>query len=165
MLLFILMGIATVPAQQAAAPIPPALTSARKVFISNAGSDGGLFPHPFSGLQSRPYDQFYAAVKGLGLYEVVSDPAQADLVLELRLLAPSGPANANKVNGASDPLPGFRLVIYDGKTHFVVWALSETIEAANLQKTHDHNFDEALAALVGDLKLVAGSAAGAGATP
>jgi hypothetical protein len=163
--LFALTGACVAGAQQAAGPVPTGLTNARKVFVSNAGSDVGLFPHPFSGTQARPYDEFYAAVKALGRYELVSDPAQADLVLELRLLAPSGPADPNKVKGASDPLPGFRLVVYDGKTHFVLWALGESIEGANLQKTHDHNFDEALAVLVGDLKMVTGSTAVTAAKP
>jgi hypothetical protein len=33
----------------ATAPVPPALGVAKTVFISNAGADSGLFPHPFSG--------------------------------------------------------------------------------------------------------------------
>ena len=32
-------------------------------------------------------------------------------------MAPYGPSNADKQKGASDPLPMFRLVIYDIKTH------------------------------------------------
>ena len=41
-----------------------------------------------------------------------------------------------------------RLVIYDRPTHYVLWALTESIDPAALQKTHDHNFDEAVANLV-----------------
>ncbi len=52
----------------------------------------------------------------------------------------------------------FRLTIFDRKTHYVLWALTESIEEANLQKTHDHNFDDALAALFVDLKNLTGSA-------
>jgi hypothetical protein len=81
---------------------------------------------------------------------VVASPAQADLVFELRLTAPNGPSSANKQNGASDPLPMFRLIIYDRPTHYVLWALTESIEPAALQKTHDHNFDEALSTLLLD---------------
>jgi hypothetical protein len=85
---------------------------------------------------------------------MVSDPAEADLVFELQLSAPNGPANANKVKGASDPLPMFRLVIFDRKTHYVLWALTESIDIAYVQKTHDRNFDDALAAVLTDLKAV-----------
>lgn len=140
------------PSVNSIAPIPPALLTAKKVFVSNAGSDHGLFPHPFSGDPDRPYNEFWADLQSLGRYELVTDPATADLVFELRLNAPNGPSNADKTKGASDPLPMFRLVIYDRKSHYVLWALTESIEQANLQKTHDHNFDVALSALVEDVK-------------
>jgi len=154
------VGLAQAPAV-AAAPVPQAVLSAKKIFVANAGSDAGMFPHPFSGGPDRGYNQFYAAMKGMGSYELVGSPAEADLVLELRLHAPSGPANADKTKGASDPLPMFRLVIYDAKTHYVLWALTESIEGAALQKTHDRHFDDAMTALVGDWKkMVSGTSAG-----
>lgn len=124
--------------------------------MSNAGADGGLFPSPFSGDSSRGYNQLYAALKALGQYHLVNDPAAADLVLELQLTAPYGPANANKVKGASDPLPQFRLVVYDAKTHYVLWAFTSTIEIAYLQNTHDHNFDEALNSIVSRFEALSG---------
>jgi hypothetical protein len=137
-------------APSATAPVPPLLLSAKTVFISNAGADSGLFPHPFSGDPDRAYNEFYADVESWGRYQVVASPAQADLIFELQLTAPSGPSNADKSKGASDPLPMVRLVIYDRTTHYVLWALTESIEPATLQKTHDHNFDEAVADLVLD---------------
>jgi len=36
----------------------------------------------------------------------------------------------------------------DRRSHYVLWALTESIERANLQKTHDLNFDVALSTLV-----------------
>lgn len=145
----------------APAPVPPALLNARKVFISNAGADSGLFPHPFSGDPDRGYGEFYAAMKSWGRYELVSDPNDADLVFELQLSAPNGPQSPNKQNGAADPLPMFRLVILDRKSHYVLWALTESIEFAFLQKTHDHNFDQALANLTADVKRLTGTAVAA----
>jgi hypothetical protein len=138
------------PMPPGAAPVPPLLLNAKKIFIANAGADSGLFPHPFSGDPDRAYNEFYADVESWGRYQVVAAPGQADLVFELQLTAPNGPTNANKQNGASDPLPMFRLVIYDRPTHYVLWALTESIAPAALQKTHDHNFDEALSTLVLD---------------
>jgi hypothetical protein len=134
----------------AVAPVPPALLNAKKVFISNAGADSGLFPHPFTGDPDRAYNEFYANVESWGRYQMVENPAAADLVFELQLTAPSGPSNADKSKGASDPLPMLRLVIYDRPTHYVLWALTESIAPASLQKTHDRNFDEAVASLVLD---------------
>lgn len=140
------------------APVPPALLNAKRVFISNAGADSGLFPHPFSGDPDRPYNEFYSTIRNWGRYQIVGDPSDADIVFELHLIAPNGPQNPNKQNGAADPLPMFRLVILDRKTHYVLWALTESIDFALLQKTHDHNFDLALQALIDDLKRLTGAA-------
>ena len=53
-------------AQQAPAPVPPALLSASSIFVSNAGADSGLFPSPFSGDVNRGYNQLYAGLKASG---------------------------------------------------------------------------------------------------
>lgn len=137
-------------------PVPPLLTRAKNVFLSNAGADSGLFPHPFSGDPDRAYGEFYARVKALGRFDLVNDPVDADLVLELRLTAPDGPKDADKAKGASDPLPMFRLVIWDRKTHFALWTLTESIDRANLQKTHDKNFDMAIDKLTTALAKITG---------
>ncbi len=153
-----LFSAAAALAQQTApfAPIPPAIASAKTIFLSNAGADAGLFPEPFTGDPSRGYDQLYADLKTTGQYELVGDPSQADLVLELRLIAPNGPSRPDKVQGASDPLPQFRLVVYDRRTHYVLWALSQSIDFAFLQKTHDRNFDQALASIVSQFETLTG---------
>jgi hypothetical protein len=144
------------PAYTEANPVPPAIPAAKTVFVSNAGSDSGLFPEPFSGDQDRAYTQFYAALKAAGAFTLVSDPAQADLVLELRLNAPNGPSNPSKQNGASDPLPMFRLSVYDGKSRYILWTVTQSIDFAILQKTHDRNFDEALSFVLARFLQIAG---------
>jgi len=60
------------------------------------------------------------------------------------------------VAGASDPLPTFKLTVFDRPTHYVLWTVSQTIDPANLQKTHDKNFDDALSSLLQQLLLAAG---------
>ncbi len=147
-------ALAQEAAQGVAAPVPAGIQAAKSVFLSNAGADSGLFPHPFSGGADRAYNQFYTAMRSWGRYQIVNSPDAADLVLELRLFAPSGPTNANKQLGASDPLPMLRLAVLDAKTHFVLWAVTESVDPAVVQKTHDQNFDHALNALVSDLKAV-----------
>jgi hypothetical protein len=139
------------------APIPAAILAAKHVFVSNVGADSGLFPHPFSGAQDRVYNQFYAAMQKWGRYELVAAPDDADLVFEVCLLAPVGPANPNKQKGASDPLPTFRLSVVERKSHYTLWTVNETVQLAYMQKTHDRNFDDALAALVGDVQKISGA--------
>lgn len=154
-LLSAVAAIAQHPANTQAGPVPPAIRAAKSIFVSNAGADSGLFPAPFSGDPSRAYNQFFVALMGTGRFELAADPSQADLVLELQLTAPNGPSTGSKVNGASDPVPMFRLVIYDHKTHFVLWALTESIEPAVGQKSHDRKFDEALTAILLDFEGLA----------
>ena len=143
---------APAPASYTLAPVPPALLNAKTAFLSNAGADSGLFPHPFSGDPDRPYNEFYAALKTWNRYDLVGDPADADLVFELQLTAPYGPSNPSKPYGGADPLPMFRLVILDRKTHYVLWTLTESVDVAYFQKAHDHNFDQALNNVLLDLK-------------
>ena len=137
-------------------PVPPALLRAHTVFVSNAGADAGLFPEPFSGDPNRAYSEFYADLKSSPRFDLVTDPATADLVFEIRLTAPYGPTNANKQNGAADPRPEFHLTIYDRTSHYILWSESQSIEIAFLQKTHDRNFDDALNAIVSRVLQIAG---------
>ncbi|HWA93580.1 MAG TPA: hypothetical protein VG844_03190 [Terracidiphilus sp.] len=132
------------------APIPSALRTAKTIFVSNAGADSGLFPEPFTGGTSRAYDYFYERLQASKLFTLVDHPSKADLVLELALAAPNGPSNDNKQHGTADPLPMFRLTIYDQPSHYILWTETESIDDAIKQKTHDRNFDEALDRLAQD---------------
>jgi hypothetical protein len=151
-------AVAQQPAIAPQAPVPAAIRSATKLFVSNAGADSGLFPSPFSGDPNRGYNQLYAGLQATGAFQLVDDPADADLVLKLQLTAPNGPSQGSKVNGAANPVPMFRLVVYDGKTHYVLWAFTQSIDIAFLKKTHDRNFDDALSTLLLEFESLAGKA-------
>jgi hypothetical protein len=55
--------------------------------------------------------------------------------------------------------PQFRLTIIDPTTRVTLWTFTEHVQFALLQGSRDKNFDQALAALVNDLKNVAGQPA------
>jgi hypothetical protein len=131
--------------------IPAPILNAKTVFLANGGADGGLFPEPFSGDPNRGYFTLLSQLKSTARYDLVSDPAQADLVMEIQLTAPNGPHQGSKQLGAADPLPFFKLVIYDARTRFALWTITEPVEWAMLQKTHDRNFDDAVARLSADI--------------
>lgn len=147
---------AQLPAYTQAGPVPPALLAAKSVFVSNAGSDSGLFPSPFSGDANRGFTQFYAALKTANQFTLTADPGEADLVLELRLIAPYGPSEGSKSKGASDPLPMFRLAIYDRKSHYILWTITQSIGAATGQKNHDRTFDAAIQELLEKFQRLTG---------
>jgi hypothetical protein len=64
----------------------------------------------------------------------------------------------NPTPPAFDPPPILRLGINDTKTHYLLWALTEAIEPANLQKAHDQNFDGAVKAILVDFEMLSGKA-------
>lgn len=144
----------------APAPIPPAIVHARTVFLSNESADSGLIPDIYSGTPDRGINEFYAALAASQRFKIVSDPAQADLVLSLRLVAPIDVAAAReepRPQGFPQPLPMFRLRIYDRPSHYVLWTLTEPIPKALLQHNADKNFDQAVSALAAELEKIAGA--------
>ncbi|MFZ0816337.1 MAG: hypothetical protein WAM78_12510 [Candidatus Sulfotelmatobacter sp.] len=135
----------------ATAPVPPQIAAAQKVFISNAGGsslDAILDETIFNGGPDRPYNQFYAAMKSWGRYELVSSPADADLVLEISWSLTD--------TGLRLPVLGqLRLVIIDPKTHITLWNITEYVQGAMLLGNRDKNFDEAMTTVVNRLKILA----------
>lgn len=115
----------------------------------------------YNGGPDRLYNQFYAAIKNWGGYEIVSSPAEADLVLEVSLTNPfigeyvSG-GGQTSVSSHSMSDPQFRLVIVAPGTRVTLWVFTEHIEPAPLQGNRDKNFDQAVSFLFNDLRNVAG---------
>jgi hypothetical protein len=149
-----LVASAQLPASSA--PVPRPIRAAHSIFVSNAGSDSGLFPEPFSGTTARPYEELYAVLKSSGKYDLVDTPDEADLVLEIRLTGPNGPQNPSKQLGAADPRPMVRLVVYDQKTHYILWAFTESVGWAILQKSHDKNLDDAIQSVAAQFEQLSG---------
>jgi len=163
MIYFVFMaGLTVVPGisgQQAkdapAAPVPAEIAAARKVFIANAGADIAsqtIFKR--AGQPDQAYNHFYSAMQSWGRYELDSTPAEADLVLEIRFTAPM---YYDGNTGTYEPQ--FGLNIFDAKTHFLLWSLSEPVGGAWREATWLKNFDQGLNLLMGDLKKVSAPAA------
>lgn len=115
-----------------AAPIPPAILSAKTAFISKAS--GASFQHSVA--DDLAYNEFYAALQNLGRYQLVSSPGEADLVIEIRF-------------DYLGSLGGFHVSanILDLKTRTILWAFDQPIYGATRK-----NFDKSMAALIADFK-------------
>jgi len=50
----------------------------------------------------------------------------------------------------------FRLVVCDGKSHYILWTITHPIDFAYLQKNHDKNFDAALASVLNQFLQISG---------
>ena len=142
------------------APIPAQVLTAKKVFIANGGGDESRYEEAsYSGGPDRTYNEFYAAMKTWGRYELVAAPGDADLVFEIRLTV----FQLQRERVLTDDSPAsdsqFRFVIHDVKTHETLWGLTEHAQGAVLQGNRDKNFEQALAAVVAEVQRIAGPAA------
>ena len=127
-----------------AAPVPPQVVNAKRVFISNAFADNGSDFNKYVGGPNGIYDQFYANVKNLGRYELVTAPADSDVVFEVTMVAYPGGAI----------IPRMRLAILDPKSNVLLWTITEPIGVANLAGTARKHIAVSLAKLTDDLKNV-----------
>ena len=126
-------------------PIPEQIAAAKNIFISNMGADPGGLLILMNAIKDRDatYNQFYAALKSWGHFNIVAKPSDADLVFQLGL-----------VDHAQYPAR-MTLVIYDEQSHYPLWTLSEPLEGAARQATWQKNFSVCVNALIGDLKRIA----------
>lgn len=131
-----------------AAPVPVQIASAKKIFVSNMGTDAmSTAAFKREQAENKPYNVFYAAVKAWGRYQLVDTPGDADLVFEIGFSAP--------IVGAGEPTaygPQLNLSIVDAKTHFRLWTLFEPVGGAIRRVTWDKNFDAGMTSLMDDLK-------------
>jgi hypothetical protein len=77
------------------------------------------------GTPNKSYNLFYAAMKEWGRYELVASPEDADLVFEIYASAPV----VSSKGGESKNQPQLQLSIFDPKTHFLLWKLTEALDA------------------------------------
>jgi hypothetical protein len=135
-----------------AAPVPAAIAAAKKVFIANAPGD--ILPASLGG-PDRSYNEFYAAMKNWGRYELVSAPADADLILEISYV--------NRIVPGSAYPYLLKLVIVDPKSHAPLWWFSDSfaIESgfSHRKETLSGNFNRSIATLVDDVRKLAGESA------
>lgn len=129
------------------APLPSALASAHKLFLGNAGDQDNADC-------LRAYNVFYSGLQKLGRFELVSDPSQADLVLELHYEFSFGAG----VNGGSNTPRQFRVLLIQPHQHIVLWSLTERSNYAVMQKNRDRNLDQTVAALVNDFDVITSNA-------
>jgi hypothetical protein len=146
------------------APVPSPVAAARKVFISNA--PGNSLPAYFGG-PDRTYNEFYAAMKGWGHYELVAAPSDADLILEISFTSSLDGVGGTSTSGCiSTHYSELRLVILDARMRVPLWWFNEEVNPKisfghRPERAVDSAFTQSTATLVDDLKkLVSEPAAG-----
>lgn len=158
---FFALALSLAPALQAlsstssgSAPVPPQIYSAHTAFISNGG--GPNYFNAFTGGADRGYNQLYAALQQWGKYQLVDSPSQADLIFEIRSIAPAvSTAGANESSSVSYN-PQLVLRILDPKTSALLWTTTVNVKAFGLQSSRDKGFDESIAVLVDRVRQLTG---------
>jgi len=153
-LVLVLVAVLTANAAQAqqppdkpVAPIPAPFVNAKKVFIANGAGDNDPGIAKYTNGPDGLYNQFYADVKALGKYEIVAAPADADIVLELRVDYP--PLDPHST------YPKFRAEVRDPKTNVLLWTCTEPLNGALLARNGRKNIAQAVSKLADDLKKAA----------
>jgi hypothetical protein len=131
-----------------AAPLPAVLSNANRLFIANAGDQENADC-------LRAYNAFYAGIDGLHRFSLVSDPANADLIVELHSEIDLGASVVS--DGGRNGARQFRTALIEPRTHTLVWSLTERTNYAVRQTNRDKNLDSAIAALVTDFGTLVSS--------
>ena len=134
-----------------AAPVPSQIQQAQTIFLTNSGSDPN-FPID----ATKAYNDIYAALQTWGRYELVNSPDQADLVFQLKGIAPITDVSGNRGGVYSVTSPAFQLTILDPKSNIALWTITSPVTV--------HGRNQALARwvslsetnLVSRVKVVAG---------
>lgn len=155
--LLVLAAPALVAQQPApAAPIPAPILSAQKVFLANGGADlvsANSFRQ--AGQVDEPYRSTYNALQAWGHWQLVSAPDSADLVLVVRFTAPADSYS----KGSPIYAPQIELTIFDGKSHFPLWTLTQPVKGAFRKATWEKNYADGISGLMDQLKSLTASPA------
>ena len=136
------------------APVPTPLLNGKRAFISYELGDVTAFPEAYSGGPERAYAEFYSAMKAWGRYELVADPAQADIVFAVRFSDPAG------------AVPQIRIGITDARSKIVLWGFVEQVDFKFRKKNRDLAFTDSVKLLVTDIQtLINQPAAASPASP
>jgi hypothetical protein len=131
--LSIVTGAQTMPSAPKPGPIPAPILRAKKVFVANLGTD----MTPPRNVGTRGYDAFYAALASWGRYQLVDDPADADLIFEFSV---------------QEERARFELTLVDAKTRIPLWSCLEGFDSTSLRESAVKNFNRHIDHLVGLVK-------------
>ena len=123
------------------APLPVVLSQAKTLFIGNAGDQENADC-------LRAYQVFYQGVEDLHRFRLVTNPAAADMVLELHYEIDLGASIVS--DHGRDSVRQFRVALIDRPTRIVVWSLTERTNYAVFQKNRNKNLDQTVVQLVAD---------------
>lgn len=132
------------------APLPTAVSTAKRIFLSNGGGS------------NLAYDAFHSQMKEWGRFELVGSPDEADLIIELAYRVDRGGtrvwsttntySNTTQVHSTQIGDPQLVLTIFDAKTKEQLWAETDHRRLARREKNREKETIKSAERLVADLK-------------
>jgi hypothetical protein len=144
--------VQTTRAQQTtpAASVPSQIQQAQTIFLTNSGSDPN-FPID----ATKAYNDIYAALQTWGRYKLVNSPDQADLVFQLKDVAPITEVSGNRGGVYSVTSPAFRITIRDPKSNIALWTITSPVNVTGKNQVLAHWVSISETNLVSRVKVVA----------
>jgi len=133
------------------APVPSQIQQAQTIFLTNSASDPN-FPID----ETKAFNDIYAALQAWGHYRLVNSPKQADLVFQLRDIAPITDVTGNRGGVYSVTSPAFQLTILDPKSNIALWTITSPVNVAGKNQVFARWVSIAETNLVTRIKVVAG---------
>ena len=137
--------------QSPMAPVPSQIQQAHTIFLTNSASDPN-FPID----ETKAFNDIYAALQAWGHYQLVNSPEQADLVFQLRDIAPITDVTGNRGGVYSITSPAFQLTILDPKSNIALWTITSPINLTGKNQVFARWVSIAETNLVSRVKVVAG---------
>ena len=132
------------------APVPTQIAAARTIFLVNNGADANF---PIAAQDS--YNRIYSALQAWGHFQLVSSPDQADLVFQLRNIAPVTGVYGDRTGAYAINSPAFQLAIKDPKTNVTLWTINSPVEITGRKAARAQWLDIAVTNLVSRVKVLA----------
>jgi len=140
----------SVPAPATSAPVPAQIASSNTIFLSNLGSDA-YFPVD----STQVYNDIYKALQVWGHYQLVSSPAKADLIFQLRDVSTVTTYYEGHGANATINNPTFKLAILDSKSKVTLWTITSPLILDRSKKTFARWLALSETNLVSRIKVVA----------
>lgn len=138
----------TAPPQQA--PVPAEIAAAHTVFLVNNGADANF---PISA--DDAYNDVYNALQSWGHFQLVTSPDQADLVFQLRDIAPITGVIGDRNSVYAINGPAFRLAIKNPKTNVTLWTITSPAQVFGRRASRERWLDIDVTNLVSRVKVLA----------
>jgi hypothetical protein len=160
-LALLLASTPLIRAQQAtpAAPVPSQIQQAQTIFLTNSGSDPNF---PIDATKS--YNDIYTALQTWGRYKLVNSPDQADLVFQLKGIAPITDVSGNRGGVYSVTSPAFQITILDPKSNIALWTITSPVDVTGNNQALARWVSISETNLLSRVKVVAGQPLSPGET-